>query len=127
MRPGEPTAGLPPARECAPIRINWLFFFGVMLAPALLTALVELIFNALMLGTILLMRRRKILPGQHFHIYLIAYGIFRFLHEFLRATPEILGPVSGYQIASLGIVALGLFGFWRRKKEREHFGEFANI
>lgn len=85
---------------------------GVPRWPA---ALVELLFNALMFGAAVLMRWRKILPGQHFHIYLMTYGTFRFLHEFLRATPEILGPISGYQIASLGIVALGAIGFWRRR------------
>jgi phosphatidylglycerol---prolipoprotein diacylglyceryl transferase len=81
-------------------------------------ALVELIFNALMFVIVLVLRQRKILPGQHFHIYLIAYGTFRVAHEFLRATPEILGPISGYQIAALGIVALGVFGFWQRRKEQ---------
>jgi phosphatidylglycerol:prolipoprotein diacylglycerol transferase len=81
-------------------------------------ALVELLFNAVMLGVALLLRWRKILPGQHFHIYLMAYGTFRFAHEFLRATPEILRPISGYQIAALGIVALGVYGFWQRTKEK---------
>lgn len=87
---------------------------GVARWPA---ALVELLFNAVMLGVALLLRRTKMLPGQHFHIYLIAYGTFRFAHEFLRATPEILGPISGYQIAALAIIALGGYGYWRRKKE----------
>ena len=90
-------------------------------------ALVELLFNASMFGVTLLMRSRKVLPGQHFHIYLIAYGTFRFAHEFLRATPEILGPISGYQIAALAIVALGVFGFWQRKKERRILAESNNI
>src|SRR6266478_6372495 len=81
---------------------------GVARWPA---ALVELLFNAAMLVVILLLRQRKILPGQHFHLYLIAYGLFRFAHEFLRATPQIAGPFSGYQFAALGVAALGLAGF----------------
>jgi phosphatidylglycerol:prolipoprotein diacylglycerol transferase len=85
---------------------------GVARWPA---AEVELIFNALMLGVILLMRWRNYLPGQLFHIYLISYGLFRFAHEFLRETPDILGPISGYQIAALGVAALGLWGFVRRR------------
>jgi phosphatidylglycerol---prolipoprotein diacylglyceryl transferase len=80
-------------------------------------ALVELIFNALMLGVVLLLRWRKILRGQHFHIYLMAYGIFRFLHEFLRDTPKILGPISGYQIAALAVALLGAIGFLLRRRE----------
>jgi len=99
-------------RVCEPSWFTMNDVAGVARWPA---ALVELIFNALMFGVVLVMRWRKILPGQHFHVYLMAYGTFRFLHEFLRATPEIVGPISGYQIASLGIVAVGGFGFWRRR------------
>ncbi len=77
---------------------------------------VELGFNALMLSVILLLRRQQALPGQHFHLYLIAYGSFRFAHEFLRDTPPIAGPLSGYQIASTVLVILGVAGFLRRRK-----------
>ena len=75
----------------------------------------EFVFNALMLVVILLLHWRKIAPGNLFHIYLMAYGTFRFFHEFLRDTPAILGPVSGYQIAALLIALLGLAGFIARK------------
>ena len=78
---------------------------------------VEFIFNALMLGVVLILRWRRILPGQHFHIYLMAYGIFRFAHEFLRDTPQILGPISGYQIAALGVAGLGAAGFVLRQRQ----------
>ena len=76
----------------------------------------EFVFNAVVLIAILLLRWRRVLPGQHFHVYLMAYGAFRFSHEFLRDTPRILGPVSGYQIAALGVFALGAAGFVRRRK-----------
>jgi phosphatidylglycerol:prolipoprotein diacylglycerol transferase len=110
---------------------------GVARWPA---AEVELIFNAIMLGVFLILRGRAgsplpagvqtnasgahgvtrptdnyILPGQHFHIYLMAYGLFRFAHEFLRETPQIFGPISGYQVAALGVAALGLWGFVSRR------------
>jgi phosphatidylglycerol:prolipoprotein diacylglycerol transferase len=55
--------------------------------------------------------------AQHFHIYLIAYGIFRFAHEFVRDTPRILGPLSGYQIAALGVAMLGAIGFVLRQRQ----------
>jgi phosphatidylglycerol:prolipoprotein diacylglycerol transferase len=77
---------------------------------------VEFLFNALMLGVILLLRRGRIAPGQLFHIYLMAYGIFRFGHEFMRDTPRILGPLSGYQIAALALAALGGMGFFLRAR-----------
>ena len=76
----------------------------------------EFVFNAVMLGVILLLRWKTIASGQLFHIYLMAYGIFRFFHEFLRDTPQIVGPISGYQIAALGIFALGAAGFVRRRQ-----------
>ena len=79
-------------------------------------ALVELLFNLAALAVILLLRWRKILPGQHFHIYLMAYGSFRFAHEFLRATPQIVGAFSGYQIAALGSFLLGAVGFHLRRR-----------
>ncbi len=79
-------------------------------------ALVELLFNAIMLGVLLLLRRQKIWPGQLFHIYLMAYGTFRFAHEFLRATPTIIGPITGYQLAALMLIALGAAGFIVRKR-----------
>jgi phosphatidylglycerol---prolipoprotein diacylglyceryl transferase len=83
-------------------------------------ALVELLFNAVMLSVVLLLRWRKVLPGQHFHIYLMAYGTFRFFHEFVRDTPRILGPISGYQIAALAVAILGATGFLFRQRQSLH-------
>ena len=88
---------------------------GVARWPA---ALVELLFNGVMLAVALALRQKKILPGQHFHIYLIAYGIFRFAHEFLRDTPKIAGVLSGYQIAAAALVVLGTAGFLKRSRTR---------
>jgi phosphatidylglycerol:prolipoprotein diacylglycerol transferase len=82
---------------------------------------VEFGFNAVMLAVILVLRRRGQWPGQHFHIYLMAYGLFRFAHEFLRDTPQVLGPLSGYQLASLGVFALGLSGFAKRRREQTNW------
>lgn len=56
------------------------------------------------------------LAGQHFHLYLIAYGLFRFAHEFLRATPRMASPFSGYQLAALAVAVLGAWGFVRRRQ-----------
>jgi phosphatidylglycerol:prolipoprotein diacylglycerol transferase len=101
-------------RVCAPAWFTINDAGGVARWPA---ALVELLFNALMLGVVWGLRRRKILPGQHFHIYLMAYGVFRFFHEFLRDTPRILGPISGYQVAALAVAVLGAAGFISRRRQ----------
>jgi len=108
-------------RICEPSWFTMNDTAGVARWPS---ALVELLFNATMFGVALILRSRRILLGQHFHIYLIAYGIFRFLHEFLRDTPQVLGVFSGYQIAASGIIALGVWGFWRRRREQSCFKGF---
>jgi len=76
----------------------------------------EIAFNALALAAVTVLRSRKILPGQHFHLYLMACGLFRFIHEFLRETPRVAGPWSGYQILSLAVFVLGAWGFLRRSR-----------
>lgn len=84
----------------------------------------EIGFNLLALGVFLLLRftpwRRSktagpILPGQHFHLYLMGYGLFRLGHEFFRDTPRVLPGISGYQFAALACVLLGAWGFQRRR------------
>ena len=77
----------------------------------------EILFNIIAVcGTILLSRQQR-LTGQHFHLYLIGYGLFRFIHEFWRATPNMLRGLSGYQIAALVILAFALVRFQQRQAE----------
>lgn len=76
---------------------------------------VEIAFNLVAFAGCLLLRRCRLLPGQHFHLYLMGYGIFRFAHEFLRATPRIAGPFSGYQFAALAVAGFGAICFYRRR------------
>ena len=79
---------------------------------------VEMGFNLLCAGVFLMMRRGGKMRGQHFHLYLMAYGVFRFGHEFLRDTPRVLWGFTGYQEAAGGCFALGFAGFMRRRGER---------
>ena len=83
---------------------------------------VEILFNLGAIAFLFFLRQKEYLPGQHFHLYLMAYGIFRFGHEFLRDTPAVLGPFSGYQVGALAIFMLGLLGFLKR---RQHPPELA--
>jgi phosphatidylglycerol:prolipoprotein diacylglycerol transferase len=78
---------------------------------------VEISFNLLLLAAFLVCRRRGWLPGQHFHVYLIAYGAFRFAHEFVRDTPRLLGPLSGYHFIAAGVMVLGLVAFQCRQRQ----------
>ena len=102
--------------RCAPTFPNWFTLRdaeGVARWPAVP---VEIGFNVLALAAFLILRRRGLLRGQHFHLYLIAYGIFRFAHEWMRVTPKFFGLLSGYQFAALACVALGAWGFRRRAR-----------
>jgi len=70
---------------------------------------VEIGFQVAALAGLLLLRARGRFPTQHFHLYLIAYGLFRFAHEFLRATPKPFLGLSGYQwIAAATALAAAL-------------------
>lgn len=75
----------------------------------------EILFNAVMLAAFFALRRNAKLPGQHFHLYLIAYGLFRFTHEFVRDTPRVALGLSGYQFIALAMVAFGMWAFRRRQ------------
>jgi phosphatidylglycerol:prolipoprotein diacylglycerol transferase len=77
---------------------------------------VEIGFNLAAIGIFGLVRLAGRLPGQHFHLYLIGYGIFRFAHEFWRATPRIIGPLSGYQGLALMVIGLCVWGLIRRQR-----------
>jgi phosphatidylglycerol:prolipoprotein diacylglycerol transferase len=82
----------------------------------------EIAFNLAILAVFLAIKWRRTrhrtttLQGQLFHVYLIAYGLFRFAHEFVRATPRFGGGFTGYQCAALAVAALGGVGFMRRAR-----------
>jgi phosphatidylglycerol:prolipoprotein diacylglycerol transferase len=101
-------------------RPGWYALNDVEGVPRWPAVPVELAFNGFAFAIFLFLRRRKTLPGQHFHLYLIGYGAFRFAHEFVRATPRILGPFSGYHFAALAVAMFGVICFWRR---RASFGD----
>lgn len=75
---------------------------------------VEIGFQVAALVALLVMRARHWQIGQHFHLYLIAYGLFRFGHEFLRDTPKSIAGLSGYQILALATALAAMIAFRRR-------------
>ena len=80
------------------------------------SAPVELLFNVAALTTFLYFRRKRLFPGQHFHLYLIGYGAFRFLHEFLRSELRLVWKFTGYHFIALLLFAFGLVSFLRRAR-----------
>ena len=99
-------------KECAPAWWTLRDSFGVDRWPAVP---VEMAFNVLALFAALSLRKSHLLRGQHFHLYLMSYGVFRFFHEWMRATPRVAPGLSGYQIAALAVTILGATGFARRR------------
>lgn len=80
------------------------------------SVLVEIGFQMFALVCLLLMRWKHWQAGQHFHLYLIGYGLFRFFHEFMRATPKPFNGLSGYQLIALATVVAAGIAYRRRMK-----------
>ncbi len=75
---------------------------------------VEMLFNVIFAAVVMLLRWKGWARGQHFHLYLMAYGVFRVLHEPLRETPTVVESVTGYQIAAGVLFLVGLGGYINR-------------
>ncbi len=74
----------------------------------------EIGFQVIALAALVVMRRKRWQAGQHFHLYLIAYGLFRSVHEFLRGTPKPFAGLSGYQIIGLLTALAALIAYRTR-------------
>lgn len=78
----------------------------------------EIGFNAAFLIWALAARRLGWVRGNQFHVYLIAYGVFRFVEEFARDTARIDGTsFSGYQVIALATLVFGAERFVERTKQ----------
>jgi len=77
----------------------------------------EILFNAVMIGVAWTCDRTGRLKGQLFHVYLMAYGVFRFLHEFIRSEAWLVGPFTGYHFAALLLFVFGLAAFLHRREQ----------
>jgi prolipoprotein diacylglyceryltransferase len=51
---------------------------------------------------------------QRFNIYLIAYGAFRFAHEFMRDDVRWFSSFGGYHVVSLAIIGTGVWMYLQR-------------
>jgi len=109
------TQGCCPGEVCAPAWWTLRDAAGVDRWPSVP---VEIIFNLAAFAVFLTLYRHGKMRGQLFHLYLMAYGAFRFGHEFVRATPRMAGGLSGYHFAAAAVFALGLWGYRRRRAMR---------
>lgn len=77
---------------------------GIPRHPA---AVYEMLFHWTMGFVLIALWRRQMLFGRLFALYLVSYGVFRFMTEFLRETTKAFGDLSGYQILSLLMIVAG--------------------
>ena len=85
--------------------------FGVPRWPS---AQAELVFQLVMFGLLLMLRNDARFRGRLFFLYLAAYGAFRFLHEFMRDTPQLAAGLCGYLFLALVLAGLGVVMFVKR-------------
>lgn len=102
-----------PGKEIAPTWYAVTHADGSLHWPA---AEIELLFNMTAVFVFGILRRRSILTGQHFHLYMISYGTFRFVHEWMRQETSLVGTWTGYQFLSLILALSGLVLFVRRQR-----------
>ena len=86
--------------------------YGVWRHP---TQVYEMVFQFGIGVLFILLVKRGVLFGHLFSIYLMSYGVFRFLTEFVRDTPRWFRPLSGYQVLALAMIVLGAGFFIKRK------------
>lgn len=90
---------------------------GVRMHPSFLY---EIGFQLLMLVVLLRLRGRVPVPGELFKIYLLGYGTFRFLVEFVRGNPDYLWGMSGSQVFLLVTMPV-LIGYFVRQLARHAY------
>ncbi|HYP20731.1 MAG TPA: prolipoprotein diacylglyceryl transferase family protein [Chloroflexia bacterium] len=81
------------------------------------TMVYEIVFHLLAFALILRFRHLVIVQGDTLKIYLLAAAVFRFLVEFLRANPEMVGGLTGAQVALIPLSVPLVIHFvrqWRR-------------
>ncbi len=78
-------------------------------------------FAALFIFIILrLVRPYSYFNGFLFFLFMVLYGIYRFVVEFYRVDPNVLGPLSLAQLVALAMIAAGAFVLiWKKKSEEE--------
>jgi phosphatidylglycerol---prolipoprotein diacylglyceryl transferase len=81
------------------------------------TQVYESLFHLTMAGVLLRLMSRDLMRTHRLQLYLIAYGVFRFLTEYLRPEPEWFGGLTYYQWAAM-VLIVGPAGQWLHEARR---------
>jgi phosphatidylglycerol:prolipoprotein diacylglycerol transferase len=84
------------------------FHDGLLRHP---TQVYESLFHLWMAFILLLMLRTGVLRNHHLQVYLISYGVYRFLTEYIRPEPRLWLGLTFYQWVSLALI-VGLSAQW---------------
>jgi phosphatidylglycerol:prolipoprotein diacylglycerol transferase len=108
-----------PVRDVLPDLIaNWFLNLGIDRWPS---AVAEISFQVTWFLVSWLAADVKSLRGQHFHLYLVAYGAFRLVHEFVRDTVRYPGtPCSPYMGLAIVCLVGGGVAFYRRHRKQRN-------
>jgi phosphatidylglycerol:prolipoprotein diacylglycerol transferase len=92
--------------------IGWNYPAGVVVHP---TPLYEAALYAAIFALLWQVRRRLVRPGTVLALYFLLAGAARFFIEFVRIEPRVLWGLTGAQLVSLALVAVGagLLARWR--------------
>ena len=70
------------------------------------TQLYESAFHLSMAAILFALQRRGLFRGQLMKLYILCYLVYRFLTEMIRPEARLAGGLTGYQWASLVLIAL---------------------
>ena len=80
--------------------------------------LYEMLFNIAMGFVLLALCRRQVLFGRLFALYLLSYGVFRFLIEFIRDTAKPYDGLSAYQLMCIVMIVAGAWALIARSRRQ---------
>ena len=71
--------------------------------------------NFFIMFTLIFLRNKKLKTGSLFFIFLLMYGLLRFLVEFIKDMPIILLGLTMGQLLSIPMIIVGTFMLWKNK------------
>ncbi|WP_353892217.1 prolipoprotein diacylglyceryl transferase [Proteinivorax hydrogeniformans] len=79
----------------------------------------EFVWNLIVLGGLLMLRKKKLAKGSIFAFYLIGYSFGRFFIEGLRTDSLMIGPLRTAQLVSIALIVIGvgIYYYLNRKKK----------
>jgi prolipoprotein diacylglyceryltransferase len=99
--------------------LPWAYDFGDGV-PRHPTQVYESLFHLAMAGVLLWLMARGLLRTHRLQPYLIAYGVFRFLTEYLRPEPDWLGGLTFYQWAAVILIVGPAAQWWSEARRSPH-------